>query len=188
MWPLSYTGQGDCLRSRCMKVIPRRKKEQGGRGRHACLPRVPCCLRPYYFHWPVSQANKGTSIPLCGTEHRDNALEPNLVPIAFPVDYEQSLFFLGPWSKTSETRKWPRAWLKAREGALVSRVSRLRHSTLARACTPHTKSEEKERVFAVYFSGEALGTPPRLTAGADLGGGCRGCAPTPPPLRWPAVF
>ena len=24
--------------------------------------------------------------------------------------------------------------------------------------------------------------------GADLGGGCRGCAPPPLPLRWPAVF
>ena len=28
------------------------------------------------------------------------------------LDYEQSLFFLGPSSKTPETRKWPRAWLK----------------------------------------------------------------------------
>ena len=28
------------------------------------------------------------------------------------LDYEQSLFFLGPTSKTPETRKWPRAWLK----------------------------------------------------------------------------
>ena len=36
----------------------------------------------------------------------------------FPVDYEQSLsiFFFGPLSKTPETRKWPRAWLKARDG------------------------------------------------------------------------
>ena len=33
--------------------------------------------------------------------------------------------------------------------ALVSRVSRLRRSTLARACTPLTKSEEKERLLAV---------------------------------------
>ena len=28
------------------------------------------------------------------------------------LDYEQSIFFLGPSSKTPETRKWPRAWLK----------------------------------------------------------------------------
>ena len=38
------------------------------------------------------------------------------------IVYEQSLFFLGP----------------------------LRRSTLARACTPLTKSEEKERLLAVY--------------------------------------
>ena len=35
------------------------------------------------------------------------------------------------------------------EGALVSRVSRLHRSALARACTPLTKSEEKERLLAV---------------------------------------
>ena len=35
------------------------------------------------------------------------------------------------------------------EIALVSRVSRLRRSKLARACTPHTKSKEKERLLAV---------------------------------------
>ena len=43
------------------------------------------------------------------------------------VDYEQSLFFLGPSSKTPETRELSRAWLKARRAAaLFSRVSRLR--------------------------------------------------------------
>ena len=78
-------------------------------------------------------------------------------------DYKQSLFFLGPSSKTLETRKWPRAWVKARYGrgttkeilssraaALVSRVSHLCRSTLARMCTPLTKPEEKERLLAVY--------------------------------------
>ena len=35
---------------------------------------------------------------------------------------------------------------------LASRVSQLRRSTLARACTPLTKSEEKERLLAVYIS------------------------------------
>ena len=54
-----------------------------------------------------------------------------------------------------------RAWLKVRDGrgtkkgkraaALVSHVSRLRRSTLARACPPLTKSEEKERLLAVYI-------------------------------------
>ena len=32
------------------------------------------------------------------------------------VDYKQSLFFLSPSSKTHETRKWPRPWLKAQDG------------------------------------------------------------------------
>ena len=36
------------------------------------------------------------------------------------------------------------------KGALVSRVSWLSCSTLSRACTPLTKSEEKERLLAVY--------------------------------------
>ena len=37
-----------------------------------------------------------------------------------------------------------------RAATLVSRVSRLRRSTLARACTPLTKYEQKERLLAVY--------------------------------------
>ena len=101
--------------------------------------------------------------------------------LIYHIDYEQSLFFLGPSSKTPKTRKWPRAWLKVRDGRgcrprfsrlasrvsrlasrvsrlasrvsrfasrfsrLASRVSQLRRSTLARTCTPLTKSEEKER-------------------------------------------
>ena len=36
--------------------------------------------------------------------------------LIYHIDYEQSLFFLGPSSKTPETRKWPRAWLKVRDG------------------------------------------------------------------------
>ena len=63
------------------------------------------------------------------------------------IDYKQSLFYLGPSSKTPETPKWPRAWLETRDGR---GVSRLRRSSLARECTPHTKSEEKERSVAVY--------------------------------------
>ena len=53
------------------------------------------------------------------------------------LDYEQSLFFLGPSIKTPETRKWPRAWLKARDGrgsffflGCRPRFSRLAASTL----------------------------------------------------------
>ena len=67
------------------------------------------------------------------------------------LDYEQSLFFLGPSSKTRETRKWPRGLLKARDRRGTSpRFSQLAASPLARPCTPLTKSEEKERLLAVY--------------------------------------
>ena len=38
----------------------------------------------------------------------------------------------------------------SRAAALVSRVSQLRRLTFARACTPLTKSQEKERLLAVY--------------------------------------
>ena len=41
------------------------------------------------------------------------------------LDYEQSLFFLGPSSKTPETRKWPRALLKARDGEALFLASRV---------------------------------------------------------------
>ena len=47
--------------------------------------------------------------------------------LMYHIDYEQSLFFLGPSSKTPETRKWPRAWLKVRDG----RGCRPRFSRLA---------------------------------------------------------
>ena len=50
------------------------------------------------------------------------------------VDYEQSLFFLGPSSKTPKTRKWPRAWLKARdEGVFFSSRAAALASQLSRA-------------------------------------------------------
>ena len=55
-------------------------------------------------------------------------------PVHLLLDYEQSLFFLDASRKTPETR---------------NRVSRLRRSTLARACTLLTKSEENERLLAV---------------------------------------
>ena len=63
---------------------------------------------------------------------------------------------LSPLSKTHETRKWPRAWLKARDG----------RGTLARACTPLTKSEEKERLLAVQGNArkknlKSIRSPPR---------------------------
>ena len=48
---------------------------------------------------------------LAGVEEK-----PRKVIINERIDYEQSLFFLGPSSKSPETRKWPCAWLKARDG------------------------------------------------------------------------
>ena len=70
------------------------------------------------------------------------------------LDYEQSLFFLSPSSKTRETVKRSSSWLKVRDwrsgaAALVFPVSRLRRS---RACTLLPKSEEKERLLAEYNS------------------------------------
>ena len=58
------------------------------------------------------------------------------------VDYEQSLFYLSPSSETRKTRKWPRA----------CRFSRLFTASPldARARTPLTKSEEKERLLVGY--------------------------------------
>ena len=46
----------------------------------------------------------------------------------------------------------------------------------------HMGAEEPKHFFMLIF---IVSEP--WTAGADLGGGCGGCAP-PPPLRWPAVF
>ena len=64
-----------------------------------------------------------------------------------------------------ETRKWPQAWLTARDarGTKTERLSfffsgcrrrfaRVVASPLPRACTALTKSEEKERLLAVYHS------------------------------------
>ena len=57
-----------------------------------------------------------------------------------------------------EKRKWPRAWLMARDGrgsfffsGCRPRFARLAASPLPRACIAPTKSEEKERLLAVYY-------------------------------------
>ena len=57
----------------------------------------------------------------------------------------------------------------SRAAALFSRVSRLRRSTLARACTPLTKSEEKERLLAVYSTSSTVCVPISLTHQPLLG-------------------
>ena len=65
-----------------------------------------------------------------------------------------SLFSWSVEQNARDTQMTTRVTEGARQGrhnALVSRVSRLRRSTLARACTPLTKSEEKERLLAGHI-------------------------------------
>ena len=57
----------------------------------------------------------------------------------YKLDYEQSLYFL---SLSNETRVTEDPAV-----ALVSRISRPHRLTLARACTPLTKSEENDRLL-----------------------------------------
>ena len=59
------------------------------------------------------------------------------------LNYEQSVCV---WSVKQSARD---TQITSRVTALVSRVSRLRPSLLARACTPLTKTEEKERLLTV---------------------------------------
>ena len=139
----------------------------------------PTCFKQSFFEVRTPQHMKGirqsivSHIKLCYSKLSHYSLMSRFAhSCRVDVDFEQSLFFLGPSSKTSETRKWPRAWLKARDGrgttrislglamravslfssraaAIVSRVSRLRRSTLSRAYTPLTKPEAKERLLEV---------------------------------------
>ena len=63
------------------------------------------------------------------------------------LDHQQSLFFLS--NETRETRKWPRAWLKARTGEAATPISCLFRRS--RVCTPVTiKIWRKERLLVVY--------------------------------------
>ena len=110
-----------------MKVIPRHKKKRGVRGRHACIPRVPRCLRPYYFHVPASQANKGTSIHLCGTEQGDSALEQ---PRSHCFSGRLQAVSLFSWSVEQNARD-TQMTTRVTEGArMCPRFSRLRASPL----------------------------------------------------------
>ena len=71
-----------------------------------------------------------------------------------PQNHRLRAVSLFPWSVAQNTRD-TQMTTRVTEGAkrerhdLVSRVSRPRRSTLARACTLLTKSEEKERLLAV---------------------------------------
>ena len=60
-------------------------------------------------------------------------VQPLSFYIPFLIDYEQYLFFLGPLSKTRETRKWSRP-------------------RFSRACTLLLILKEKKRLLAVYIS------------------------------------
>ena len=80
--------------------------------------------------------------------------------LIYHIDYEQSLFFLGSSSKTPETRKWPRAWLKLRRrerlplSFLASRVSRLAASPLnarARVHSPYQIWRKGETARSLYI-------------------------------------
>ena len=53
------------------------------------------------------------------------------------LDYEQSLVFLGRSSKTPETRKWPRAWLKAGCRPRFSRLATSSLNTRVRVHSPY---------------------------------------------------
>ena len=64
-------------------------------------------------------------------DNKNKWINLNLMEVGRSIDYEQSLFFLGPSSKLPETRKLPRAWLKAREG---------RGSSHERSITVHNRS------------------------------------------------
>ena len=54
-------------------------------------------------------------IPSLSSLHKSPLYQSSAPCKIIILEYEQSLVFLSPSSKTRESRKWPRAWLKARE-------------------------------------------------------------------------
>ena len=90
----------------------------------------PTCFKQSFFEVRTPQHMKGirqsivSHIKLCYSKLSHYSLMSRFAhSCRVDVDFEQSLFFLGPSSKTSETRKWPRAWLKARDGRGTTRIS-----------------------------------------------------------------
>ena len=53
-------------------------------------------------------------------------------------------------------------WMAIQERSSFSYLSRLRRWTLALACTPLTKSEEKERLLAVYITQRSCGAREKI--------------------------
>ena len=80
--------------------------------------------------------------------------------LIYHIDYEQSLFFLGSSSKTPETRKWPRAWLKLRRrerlppSFLASRVSRLASRVSRLAASPLNTRARVHSPYQIWRKGE----------------------------------
>ena len=66
------------------------------------------------------------------------------------LDYKQSLFFLGPPEQNARDTQMTTRVTERLPPWFLASLSRLRRSTLVRACTPLTKSEEKEILLAVY--------------------------------------
>ena len=69
-------------------------------------------------------------------------------------------FFRSPSCEARETRKWPRVWLKARDGRGTGGAFFLLgcRSMLASRALPCIKSDEKERLLAVYCSHKKAAT------------------------------
>ena len=91
----------------------------------------PTCFKQSFFEVRTPQHIKGirqsivSHIKLCCSQNisLDSLMSRFAHSCRIDVDCEQSLSFLGPSSKTPETRKWPRAWLKARDGTGTTRIS-----------------------------------------------------------------
>ena len=86
-------------------------------------------------HRPVRRAEHISE----GGQELDIRDLPPFFPALNYLDYEQSPFFLCPSSKTPEKRKWPRAWLKARDG---------RGKTLSRAAALVSRGFAAQRLRA----------------------------------------
>ena len=119
------------IRRKTLRSLP---EKLGGGVPHPSWNPYPVWENNLWFFATLFQTSSKNWYPISDLKPWSPARDRN----AWQTD-EQSLFFLGPSSKTPDTSKWPRAWLKARE----VRVSRLCRSTLARVCTPLTKSQKK---------------------------------------------
>ena len=77
-----------------MKVIPRRKNGAREGDTRVYLAYLVVCTHITFMGLLLRLTRRPPYI--CMVLNWELAFWSNLVPIAFPVDYEQSLFFLGP--------------------------------------------------------------------------------------------